>query len=208
MSGLSGQAAHDAAFGPQGPASGVPEGFGNTVPQPEPLFVELQNLLNAKGYGPVAVTGLDSPDFVDAIKRFRAAIGKPWAGGAGDVLNLQEVLQQLKAAGVAPPGTVAPPTVGIMQGAAASNQPFWKHPKFIWGALAVAGVVGYIAYRTGKLDDTLSGLGLSGSDEPEKPRRAHRRVKPSEPTSEPTKCSRLPDVDFADAVPLAVPVSE
>lgn len=163
--------AQDAAFGPVG-------NLGSSAVNLDGLVRQLQQALNARGFGPLAVSGqLDAPT-VDALRRAGVSIDP----NALDLAKLQQVATQL----MAPPiGPNAPP----------ADQPIWKRPNFWLGAVAVAAVVGYVAYRAGAFDSSPLGEAHEPEDEPEKPEKKHYKAvkKPKE------KCStELPDFDEAE----------
>lgn len=172
----------DAAFGPMGSSPEV---------APSDAIKELQTLLNMRGYGPLVVNGgMDTPT-AEAIQR--AGIG-----GSGP-FNVLEGIAKLKAMSMGPTATSSP-----------ANVPWYKQPKYLLGAAAILGVVGYVAYRSGALDGVLGDD--DADDEPKKlpadsdfaglanvkpAPKSHHKSKPKR-----EKCGVLPDDDDeGDVIP-------
>lgn len=158
-----------------------------TAPDVAPLVTELQTLLNARGYGPIAVNGTMTPETQQALARLYANNG----GMPQSPPTLQAMLEKVKS--VSPPATMGVPP----------GTPFWKNPKFLWAAAGVAAVVGYVAYRAGAFDDELDAQGVDAE-------KALAGTGKKSLGSGKAACDRLPSLDFAGGTPIsgAVPVTE
>lgn len=169
--------ATDAAFGPQQSVGSAPQMSPEAIARMA-VVKKLQLALNARGFGPITVSGhLDDPT-LDALRR--AGIdGGTREAPAFD--RLEQAAVRLSAPAIGPNAVFAP------------EVPLWKRPNFWLGAVAVAAIVGYVAYRSGAVQ--LSGAKVDEEeDEPEldepKPRKKRRE-----------KCSTdFPDFDNAEPV--------
>ena len=192
---------YDAAFGPMGAV---------TLAGLDAESVKtLQRNLNSLGYGPLDVDGIIGPMTTKAAQAFWNERG-PGGEVPFDANLTNTVAKHAKAGGTIGGNVKYEVPAG---GSVPVAQPFYKKPAFLFGALALAGVVGYVAWRAN--GSSLGGVdaSLSAADELATERKKRRTKRDAA-----EKCGRTPDVDFDDgeeferdaptlpSLPHAVPV--
>lgn len=174
---------NDPAFGPMG---SLALSFSQTV-------LEVQQMLNALGYGPIKVDGLYGPETTEALAQFYNRLGRS-APGAVTQDVWQDVRDTLPKSWTAKPVTTALTTGSSTSTGEAPKEPIikafpWVTPAVLAGGVVVLSVVGYLWWRSSQ------GGGLFGAPvdddediEEARERRHGRKPRPS--------CGRTPLVDF------------
>ena len=179
---MSDVSANDAAFGPTSAPSGVGSAAQMSPEQVARIEAtkKLQMALNARGFGPIVVSGHLDSSTQDALRRAGFTVSSPPVAA-----ELELALSRLTAPPIGPNAVFAP------------NVPLWKRPNFWLGAVAVAAVVGYVAYRSGAIQ--LSGAKLDEDDD--EPELEPEVKKPTKRKAEKPKCSTsFPDFDTAEPI--------
>ncbi|MDE2022248.1 MAG: peptidoglycan-binding protein [Patescibacteria group bacterium] len=156
---------YDAAFGPNLGSFGAGA--------PDETVRQGQALLNALGYGPIAVDGIYGPETGEALAQFYNARKQSSPNGI-DSSVLSALVQAAKVAGVTPGSGLAPsgasgssslPVTAGGQGLAPApaDVPIWKKPA-LWVGVGVVSVIGYFLWRSSQ-EEALKGLG-EGESEP------------------------------------------
>lgn len=181
---------NDPAFGPMGSLS---LSFSQTV-------LEVQQMLNALGYGPIKVDGLYGPETTEALAQFYNRLGRSAPGAVTqDVwMDVRNALPKSWEA-IKPGGALAPKTGSSTSTGETPKEPIikafpWVTPAVLAGGVVVLSVVGYLWWRSSQ-GGGLFGAPVDDEDEDIEEARERRHGRKTR-ASKPSQCSRTPLVDF------------